>query len=69
MSSQPSPIRFIRLPEVQNQTGLSRSYIYRLESEGRFPTRVKLGVLASAWIESEVQRWCESRVEAARGAV
>ncbi|SEO74236.1 transcriptional regulator, AlpA family [Luteibacter sp. UNC138MFCol5.1] len=68
MQTSASPIRFIRLPDVLKQTGLSRSYVYKLESKGQFPRRVKLGVLASAWIESEVQNWCADRVEATRGA-
>jgi prophage regulatory protein len=73
MQSAPSLIRFIRLPDVLKQTGLSRSYIYKLESKGQFPRHVKLGVgasvsSASAWIEAEVQQWCSERVEASRGA-
>ena len=37
------PIRFLRLPEVQGRTGLSRSTIYVRLSEGRFPRPVSLG--------------------------
>jgi predicted DNA-binding transcriptional regulator AlpA len=35
--------RFVRLPEVKQLTGLSRSSIYRLMGEHRFPAPVVLG--------------------------
>lgn len=65
--TQPANIRFVRLPEVCRTSGLSRSQIYRLEAAGQFPKRVKLGLSASAWIESEVLQWCSDRVAASRG--
>jgi prophage regulatory protein len=37
--------------------------IYRLESEGRFPRRIKLGIRAVGWIESEVEAWIRERAE------
>jgi prophage regulatory protein len=61
-------IRFLRLGSVLETTGLSRSQIYRLESAGHFPTRVKLGAAASAWVESEVLQWCADRIAFSRGA-
>jgi predicted DNA-binding transcriptional regulator AlpA len=38
----PAGGRLLRLPAVCELTGLGRSMIYLLESEGRFPQRVKL---------------------------
>lgn len=58
---------FLRLPEVTKLTGLSRSSIYRLESLGLFPGRVKLSESATAWRTEEVQAWCASRPRAAQG--
>lgn len=60
-------IQFLRLPAVCARTGLSRSQVYRLEAEGRFPGRVKLGLSTSAWIESEIQAWAAARIAASRG--
>jgi len=60
--------RFLRLPEVQRQTGLSRSQIYALAKSGRFPSPVKLSERCSAWLESAVNEWKASRVAAARTA-
>lgn len=69
MQSNQASFRFLRLRAVCAQTGLSRSQIYRLEGLGKFPRRVKLGDLASAWVESEVAQWCADRIAASRGAV
>ncbi|WP_310046514.1 AlpA family transcriptional regulator [Luteibacter sp. 3190] len=62
-----APIQFLRLPTVCARTGLSRSQVYRLEAEGRFPRRVKLALSTSAWVESEIQRWSAERIAASRG--
>lgn len=67
MQSQSSQIRFLRLPDVLSRTRLSRSQIYRLEANGRFPRHVKLGDAVSAWIEAEIDQWCADRIAASRG--
>jgi len=56
----------LRLPAVKVRTGLSRSTIYHRISEGSFPRPVGLGGRAVGWVESEVQRWVEQRIEASR---
>jgi prophage regulatory protein len=40
--------------------------IYQLEADQGFPKRIKIGIRAVGWIESEVQAWVASRVEASR---
>ena len=42
MANITNDIRFIRLPSVQAKVGLSRSQIYKLIDEGRFPAQVRL---------------------------
>jgi prophage regulatory protein len=54
--------RALRLPDVEHLSGLRRSAIYKLESEGRFPKRVKLTERSSAWLEHEVRGWLAARV-------
>ena len=56
----------IRLPIVQQRTGLSRSEIYRRESLGQFPKRVSIGTRSVGWIASEVQAWIEARIKESR---
>ena len=58
--------RFLRMPEVRETTGLSRPQIYRLISRGEFPKQVKLGEKASAWLQSEIKDWMNSKIVASR---
>lgn len=54
----------LRLPDVERMTGIKRSMIYRLEGEGGFPRRVKIGQHASAWVASEVGAWIAAGIAA-----
>lgn len=60
------PVRFLRLPEVLDRTGLSRSTIYVRLDQGRFPRPVSLGARAVGWIEAEVDEWIRERIAASR---
>lgn len=51
----------LRLPQVKEMTGLSKSSIYQYEQEGRFPSRVGIGNRSVAWRQAEVAAWIESR--------
>ena len=53
--------RFLRRPEVENLTGLSRSTIYSMISNGEFPKPVRIGRRAVAWRESVIQSWIAER--------
>ena len=53
--------RILRLSDVIRHTSLSKSSIYRLESLGQFPARIKLSESASGWKSSEIQEWINSR--------
>jgi len=59
----------LRLPEVQNKTGLSRSTIYDLISHGEFPKQIKLTSRSSGWVESEVSAWLDVRIAERDGKV
>jgi len=54
----------LRLPDVQRLSGLSKSSIYRLESEGRFPARVRLSQRCTAWRADELAAWLDARPRA-----
>lgn len=54
-------VRICRRPDVENMVGLSRSTIYAMIAEGRFPKPVKLGKRAVGWRESDVNAWLNSR--------
>ncbi|MEZ5548080.1 MAG: AlpA family transcriptional regulator [Pseudomonadales bacterium] len=55
-------LRILRLKEVQQMTGLSRSTIYAEIAKGKFPKQVKLtGARSVGWHESAINQWVESR--------
>lgn len=57
--------KILRLKEVQQMTGLSRSTIYAEIAKGNFPKQVKLtGARSVGWYESAVVQWIESRQQA-----
>jgi prophage regulatory protein len=59
-TTDPTP-RLLRLPEVEQLTGLRRSAIYAAARRGHFPKPRKLTAVASAWLEPEIRQWIESR--------
>lgn len=63
------PQSFIRLSEVQRRTGYSKAWIYRLMGQGQFPSSVKIGSRAIAFVESEVDDWINQRIEESRKEV
>ncbi len=60
---------FIRLPEVQRRTGYSKAWIYRLISQQRFPSAVKIGSRAIAFVESEIDDWIDQRIVESREGI
>jgi prophage regulatory protein len=65
-SGQCGPQRLLRLRDVCRATGLCRSMIYKLQSEDKFPRRVKIGLRAVGWLEDEVAQWVADRVALSR---
>ena len=61
-------IRILRLPEVQEKVGLSRSSIYLRIQGGNFPSPVSLGGRAVGWLSAEVEAWIEAQVEHSRSS-
>ncbi|MDA7855863.1 AlpA family phage regulatory protein [Pseudomonadales bacterium] len=56
--------KLIRIKDVCNMTGISRSHVYFLSSAGNFPRSVSLVPNGSskAWVESEITHWIEQRI-------
>lgn len=50
----------MRLPSVKNQTGLSKSEIYRRMNLGTFPKPLKLGERVVAWPAVSIDAWIRS---------
>ena len=60
--------KIIRLPQVVERTGISRSLIYRLIKEGNFPEQIHTSKRTSGWLESEVNEWVQSRRDDSRSS-
>lgn len=60
--------RFLRLPEVIQRTGLSRSAVYALSSTGQFPAGIRLTARSVGWLESGVDAWIGERIALATGS-
>jgi len=58
------PARLLNRAAVIARTGLSRSGLYRLEAEGRFPRRILLTPRHAVYVEAEIQGWIEARIKA-----
>lgn len=59
-------VKFIRLKEVLDICGKSRSSVYEAIKRGEFPAPVKLHGRSSGWIKSEIQQWVDSCIKASR---
>ena len=57
VSSADQPERILRIKEVTEITGLSRTTIWRMERKDEFPARVQLGVGSVGWKASDVNNW------------
>ena len=51
--------RVMRLNEVKQITGLSRTTIWEMERAGRFPKHVRLTTKSIGWLESHICAWME----------
>lgn len=57
-------MKVMRLNQVIESTGLGRSTIYKFIAEGKFPAPLKLSERCVGWLDSEVQLWIKSRIDA-----
>ena len=53
--------KMLRLPDVIEMTGKSRSSIY---ADPTFPRPIKIGTRSSAWLLEEIQEWLQWRIDA-----
>ncbi len=60
--------KFIRLPEVKNKTGLSRSSIYLRMSNAEFPQSISLGSRAVGWLDADIEQWLDECITASKVA-
>lgn len=56
------PGKLLRLPFVEERTGLRKSTIYAGAKAKTFPAPVRLSARAVAWREEDIDRWISGRV-------
>ena len=59
---------FLRIKGVMELTGLGRSTIYLMISQGRFPPQVKLSARCVGWYLKSLQIWISDRLREARAS-
>lgn len=66
-----SPYSVIKMKELVNVVGISRSYIYALQARGEFPCPIRLvnGGRATGYLRSEIDEWLKDRIESTRNDV
>lgn len=55
--------KIIRISEVMELTGLSRSLLYYNIRKKRFPAPIKISARASGWLREEVIAWLNQKIE------
>lgn len=56
--------RVMRIQEVIELTGTSRSTVYRWVGEGKFVKPIKLSATSIGFLASEVEAWLDSKIQA-----
>jgi prophage regulatory protein len=58
--------KLLRLPQVKEATGLSKSSIYARIAQGTFPKQIQLSPRIVAWLDSDIQKWINNQVNSVR---
>ena len=58
-----SDIRVLRLCEVTEMLGVSKSTIYNWIKEGEFPPGLLLGPKTRGWLNQDIENWLFERTE------
>ena len=60
--SRTAPQTLIRIREVVNMTGISKSQVYRLAGMDAFPKPIRLTAQSVAWVKAEIEQWIQSKI-------
>ena len=62
-------VKLLRLPAVMEVTGISRSSVYRLVQENKFPKPVHVAVpKMTVWPSDVIEQWVQDQLSEGRGA-
>ena len=63
MQTLTTPRKALRINSVIERTGVSKTHLYRLIRDEKFPRPVKLSERVSVWDAALVDRWLSSKFE------
>lgn len=55
------PPKILRKREIRQYLSLSISTVYRLEAQGLFPSRIRIGPGLVGWLKDEIDAWVAER--------
>jgi prophage regulatory protein len=57
-------MRILSFDELKPLKGVdySKAHLWRLERDGKFPKRVRLGISKHGWVDSEIDEWIAGRM-------
>lgn len=61
-----SATTLLRLPEVRQRTGMSKTQIYRLSRLGEFPSGIRISARCTCWSSAEIDVWIRKRIADSR---
>lgn len=54
-------MKVLRIKEVCSRVALSRTLVYEMMAQRRFPSAIRIGKRASGWLESEINEWIDEQ--------
>lgn len=54
-------LAILRIQQVMELTGLSRTTIYEMKTKGTFPKQVQLGSRTVGWHRRDIREWLQTR--------
>ena len=64
MGTQNTTPELIVADEIAQRIPYSQSQLRRLEAQGSFPKRVRIGANRVAWVREEIDNWIKDRMNA-----
>jgi prophage regulatory protein len=69
MGTHTTKPEFVVADEIAQRIPYSQNQLRRLEAQGSFPKRVRIGANRVAWVREEIDDWIEARMNARNGEV
>ncbi len=67
MTADDNKCTLVTSAEIKTLIHYSPQQIKRMEDDGRFPTRLRLGPNKICWVREEIEHWLEERLKDRRG--